>query len=162
MVNPNRLPHLDQRALAAYYRSASRQLSNLWGSGSIMEPGAVETVEVDGLSYIRLSNVRGILAVYRIRTVNGESVLKGLKRWPKALEAERGDMKTSISQHALDAKARRAAKRIGLYAIKSRRNDPLGNLGGFQVFDDSGLPVFGFNYSADAQEVIDYCADEVA
>lgn len=86
MVNPNRLPHLEQRALAAYYRSASRQLSNLWGSGSIMEPGAVETVEVDGLSYIRLSNVRGILAVYRIRTVNGEPVLKGLKRWPEALK----------------------------------------------------------------------------
>lgn len=73
--------HMEDRALAAYYRNAARQ-----GPGSVMQPGAVEIVEHDGKAYIRLSNVRGILAVYRVRIVNGEPVLKGLKRWPAAVD----------------------------------------------------------------------------
>lgn len=77
----NALSHLEQRALSAYYRSGSRE-----GIGQTLQPGAVETVEHEGLQYIRLTNVNGILAVYRVRIVNGEPVLKGLKRWPAALE----------------------------------------------------------------------------
>jgi hypothetical protein len=77
----NQLDHLERRALAAYYREA-----NGHGMGSVNQPGAVETVEHNGLTYIRLTNVNGILAVYRIRTVNGQQVLKGMRRWPKALE----------------------------------------------------------------------------
>ena len=80
----NTLSQLEQRALAAYYRNGTRNAGV--AGGSVNQPGAVETVEHDGLTYIRLSNVNGILAVYRVRTVNGEQVLKGLKRWPKALE----------------------------------------------------------------------------
>lgn len=79
----NHLSQLEQRALSAYYRSGSKA-ANIYG-GSVIQPGAVETVEHDGLQYIRLTNINGILAVYRIRTVNGEQVLKGLKRWPAAL-----------------------------------------------------------------------------
>jgi hypothetical protein len=30
-----------------------------------------------------LANDKGVLAVYRIREVNGEPVLRCLKRWPK-------------------------------------------------------------------------------
>lgn len=76
----NNLSHLEQRALAAYYRKGS-------ALGSVNQPGAVETVEHNGLTYIRMSNVNGILAVYRVRTINGEQVLKGLKRYPAALES---------------------------------------------------------------------------
>ncbi len=78
--------NLEQRALAAYYRNGSRT-ADLAG-GQVSQPGAVETVEHKGLTYIRLTNIRGILAVYRVRTVNGEQVLKGLKRWPSALNEE--------------------------------------------------------------------------
>ncbi len=80
------LSHLEQRALSAYFRKESRELNNLGGMGSVMQPGMVETLDNNDLTYIRLSNVRGILAVYRVRTVNGKQVLKGLKRWPAALD----------------------------------------------------------------------------
>jgi hypothetical protein len=71
---------LTDRALSAYYRSGSKK------GGQVSQPGDVEAMEFDGLWYIRMTNVNGILAVYRIREVNGEPTLKGLKRWPKALE----------------------------------------------------------------------------
>jgi hypothetical protein len=68
---------LTRRAYAAWFRSGGTdQPSNDSG-----------LVEHDGLFYVRLVNVNGTLAVYRVRTVNGEPVLKGLKRWPAALEA---------------------------------------------------------------------------
>ena len=38
--------------------------------------------EHDGKLYVVLSNVRGTLAVYRVRN---DGVLKGLKRWPKVV-----------------------------------------------------------------------------
>jgi len=58
--------------LAAYFRG-----------GSINQPGQTEAVEHDGVEYIVLENDEGVLAVYRIREVNGEPVLRCLKRWPK-------------------------------------------------------------------------------
>ena len=72
--------HLEQRALSAYYRNATKQQNGL--PGQVMQPGSVQEVEIDGLRYVVLTNVQGILAVYRVRVVNGEPVLKGLKRWP--------------------------------------------------------------------------------
>ena len=63
---------LTQRALAAYFRA-----------GSVNQPGETVAVEHAGKWYIVLANVNGVLAVYRIREVNGEPVLKGLKRWPE-------------------------------------------------------------------------------
>lgn len=71
---------LTDRAMAAYYRAGSKSL------GSIMQPGEVVAVEHKGLWYIRLSNVNGTLAVYRIRMVNGAPVLKGMKRWPSEID----------------------------------------------------------------------------
>jgi len=73
------MSNLETRALAAYFRGHD-------GIGQLQQPRAVETVEHGGLTYIRLTNVNGILAVYRVRTVNGQPMLKGMKRWPKALE----------------------------------------------------------------------------
>ena len=78
------LSYLETRALSAYIRSASRAENGRGGSAD--QPGMVETLEVEGLTYIRLTNVNGILAVYRVRTVNGKEVLKGMRRWPKELE----------------------------------------------------------------------------
>lgn len=72
---------LGNRALAAYFRNANQ-------SGAIsQQPGTPDDVEVDGLRYIVLSNINGILAVYRVRIVNDEQVLKGLKRWPKEIDS---------------------------------------------------------------------------
>jgi hypothetical protein len=44
-------------------------------------------MEVDGLRYVVLSNTNGLLAVYRVRIVNGQPMLKGLKRWPKEIDS---------------------------------------------------------------------------
>lgn len=75
---------IEHRALTAYFRKANRELKQHGNAGSIMQP-SVATIEHDGLTYIRLSNTHGILAVYRVRTVAGEPKLKALKRYPKAL-----------------------------------------------------------------------------
>lgn len=69
------LSELERRAAIAYLKS-----------GATNEPGAIETVEHEGLRYVRLTNINGTLAVYRIRVVNGAEVLKGLKRWPDAID----------------------------------------------------------------------------
>lgn len=64
------------RAKAADYRSHDEV-------GSLCEPGLVEEIEHEGKRYVRLSNVNGVLATYRIRTYGA---LKSLIRWPAALE----------------------------------------------------------------------------
>ena len=71
---------LTRRATAAYYRKGSGQ------DGQVMQPSPAMLREHKGLHYVVLKNVRGVLAVYRVRIVNGEAVLKGLKRWPSELE----------------------------------------------------------------------------
>ena len=73
------LSSIEQRALAAYYRGSSNS------EGSISQPGEIQEVEHEGLQYVVLANTNGILAIYRIRTVNALPVLKRLKRWPAAL-----------------------------------------------------------------------------
>jgi hypothetical protein len=72
---------LCRRALAAYYRTASRT-----GATIVDQPaGGGDVAEHDGKTYVVLSNVRGTLAVYRVRT---DGVLKRLRRWPEEV-AER-------------------------------------------------------------------------
>lgn len=67
---------LTRRAFAAWFRSGGTdQPSNVSG---------LETAE--GLDYVVLRNVSGVLAVYRIRIVNGAPMLKRMKRWPAALD----------------------------------------------------------------------------
>ena len=63
-----------RRAFAAYFRTGgTEQPSNKSG-----------VVHAGNLDYVRLFNVNGTLAVYRIDTVGR---LKRLKRWPRELEA---------------------------------------------------------------------------
>lgn len=73
---------LKNRALAAYFRSATP------AGGVPTQPSAPEEITVGGLRYIVLSNTNGILAVYRVRIVNDEPMLKGLKRWPKEIDSQ--------------------------------------------------------------------------
>ena len=61
----------------------------------------------------------------------------------------------------LESKARRAAKKVGLVARKSRwRRDSIDNVGEFMVVDPSnGAPQAGFRYEMSAKEVISFCSD---
>jgi hypothetical protein len=61
----------------------------------------------------------------------------------------------------LEARARRAAKRVGLVATKSRwRKDSLDNFGDFQLRDPNrNAVVGGSRYDLTAQQVIDWCTD---
>jgi hypothetical protein len=66
---------------------------------------------------------------------------------------------TQISEQALDARARRAAKGAGLVARKSRwRANSIDNHGGFMLVDPySNVIVDGSRYDLSAEYVIDYC-----
>ena len=63
---------LSRRALAAYYRNG----------GTAQPTGGGVVQEYDGKLYVVLSNVRGTLAVYRVRN---DGILKGLARPPRQL-----------------------------------------------------------------------------
>ena len=60
---------------------------------------------------------------------------------------------------ALDARARRAARRAGLVARKSQwRVGSVENLGGFKLVDpDTGFAVNGFQFDLDPSYVIAVC-----
>jgi hypothetical protein len=58
---------------------------------------------------------------------------------------------------AIEAKARRLARREGLLARKSRRT------GGFIIIDQSfNFAVAGFEFDLSAEQVIDYCAEKAS
>lgn len=69
-------------------------------------------------------------------------------------------MSKLVSESALESRARRAAKRDGYRAIKSRRYDPLRNHGQFMVVDERNIACLGFNYDASAEEVIEFFKPE--
>jgi hypothetical protein len=66
------------------------------------------------------------------------------------------------TSESLDARARRAAKRVGLYARKSRwRAGSIDNYGEFMLVDPStNLAVAGFRFDMSPEEVIEYCQDD--
>jgi hypothetical protein len=59
----------------------------------------------------------------------------------------------------MDARARQAAKRVGLIARKSRwRRDSIDNHGEFMLIEPNGnYPVAGFRFDMTAAEVLEYC-----
>ncbi len=63
---------LGRRALTAWFRS-----------GGIDQPTPPQTHTLEGKSYVVLTNVNGVLAVYRVKT---DGVLKRLKRYPREFE----------------------------------------------------------------------------
>jgi hypothetical protein len=70
--------------------------------------------------------------------------------------------RTALAEQALDARARRAAQRVGLVARKSRwRANSIDNFGGFMLIDPySNLVVDGNRYDLSAEYVIDYRRSE--
>jgi hypothetical protein len=69
------------RAMAAYFRYCKKE------NYIPDQPSGSSSGEctVQGREYVRLANVRGLLAVYRIKP---DGLLRRLKRWPKELEED--------------------------------------------------------------------------
>lgn len=66
------------------------------------------------------------------------------------------------SEHALEQRARRAARRVGLEARKTRwRRASIDNLGGFALIDPkyNGI-VAGSRFDLTAEDVLAYCEPE--
>jgi hypothetical protein len=65
-----------------------------------------------------------------------------------------------VSENALDQRARRRARRVGLAARKSRwRAGSIDNLGGFMLVDPmTNFVVAGSRFDLSAEYVIDYCS----
>lgn len=65
-------------------------------------------------------------------------------------------------QTVSESAARRAARKVGLIARKSRwRQDSLDNHGGFMLVDPStNIPVAGHRWDLSAEEVVRYCRDQ--
>ena len=65
------------------------------------------------------------------------------------------------SLKAMEARARRRAKRADLVAVKSRwRVGSIDNFGGMQIRDpETGFVVLGVRYELDPEDVIEYFAD---
>lgn len=71
---------LTRRAIAAWYRSSSKQ------SSIIDQPANYSGVEEhDGRRYVVLRNIRGVMAVYRQRN---DGKLKHLRRAPRGIAQE--------------------------------------------------------------------------
>ena len=68
----------------------------------------------------------------------------------------------NVSENALEKRARRAARRAGLVARKSRwRVGSPDNVGGFMLVDPmTNFPEDGFKYDLSAEYVLDYCSDD--
>lgn len=64
-------------------------------------------------------------------------------------------------ERARETQARRAARRVGLVARKSRRNrDSIENRGEFMLVDPAtNIPQAGFQYDMTPEEVIGFCVD---
>ncbi len=59
---------------------------------------------------------------------------------------------------ALEARARRAAKRAGLRAVKSRKQESINNFGEFMLVElDSSFIVAGYEFNLTPEDVIEYC-----
>jgi hypothetical protein len=67
----------------------------------------------------------------------------------------------NVSENALEQRARRAARHVGLVARKSRwRANSADNYGGFMLVDVStNFVVYGFKFDLSAEEVLDYCSE---
>lgn len=72
------------------------------------------------------------------------------------------DSTSERAARAMDARARRAARRAGLVATRSRwRKFSIDNHGDFMLVDPSTRGcVFGERYDATAEEVLEFCSDD--
>ena len=72
---------LTRRAFVAYFRTG----------GTDQPSSASGEVEHDGLRYVVLHNVNGVLAVYRVFDKAGVATLRKMHRWPAALSGFAAD-----------------------------------------------------------------------
>jgi hypothetical protein len=69
------------RAYRAYFMTAAREQYN----ADMPSERSSGMEDVDGKDYVVLRNVRGVLAVYRVRYKGDAEMLKRLRRWPADL-----------------------------------------------------------------------------
>lgn len=71
-------------------------------------------------------------------------------------------METIVSESAMDVRARRAARRVGLVASRSRwRKHSIDNHGGFMIIEpNSNRVVWGEKWDLSAEDVIECCRDQ--
>jgi hypothetical protein len=76
------------------------------------------------------------------------------------MSAELREAFETLSENALDQRARRAARRAGLLARKSRwRANSIENHGGFALIDpNTNFIVRGSRFELSADYIIDYCS----
>ncbi len=68
--------------------------------------------------------------------------------------------RNQYSDSVMDSRARRAAKRAGLIAQKSRQRQRIDNYGGYTlVYPYNRQVMYGVRYELSAEEVIDICSD---
>jgi hypothetical protein len=68
----------------------------------------------------------------------------------------------SKSKSAVEARARRAARRVDMRATKTAwRKDSCDNYGHFMLIDDRLGVIDGVRYDMTAEEVIDYCTERM-
>ncbi len=69
--------------------------------------------------------------------------------------------RSSDTDAALEARARRTARRVGLYATKSRLGrGTIDNNGGFAILEPNSYRIVaGERLDMSAEDVIDFCAD---
>jgi hypothetical protein len=78
-----------------------------------------------------------------------------------ALHMEDMQMAGNEQSRRLDARARYAAKRVGLKAVRSRRDCSLDNFGEFMLIDAANnWVVAGSRFELTAEDVIRFCAEE--
>ena len=75
MITPQIAAGLTGRALAAWYGRRADGASD-------DQPVTCEPRKVAGLWYIAIVQRKALVGLYRIREVNGQPMLKALKRWP--------------------------------------------------------------------------------
>jgi hypothetical protein len=70
---------------------------------------------------------------------------------------------SALRDAALEARARRAAKRVELVATKSRcKKSPVDNRGGFRLVDPYRQAVVkGASYNLSSEDVIQFCTEHV-
>jgi hypothetical protein len=62
-------------------------------------------------------------------------------------------------EHVQDQRVRRAVRRAGYLALKSRCKNPLDNGDGYMIVDPStGFPVAGWGYTLSPEAAIAFCA----
>jgi hypothetical protein len=72
--------------------------------------------------------------------------------------------RSQLAEQALDARARRAARRVGLIACKSRwRANTIDNFGGFMLIDPfTNFAVAGIRFDLTAADVLEFLQDGAA